>query len=160
MRCFQRTQVTGQPMNTSQWKPCPGVIRTQASQRPALTQSTESPILFRSYGHEIQCSDQKWASKIGDSVLWSERLGQRYEDILMQSPMRYPKTRQSLVRPEHGIPDFDASFWPENGVSCPQCGHERNKIGDSVLWVRRYVVWNVGEFSGQYRLGDCIKMSS
>ncbi len=31
-------------------------------------------------------------------------------------------------------PIFDASFWSENGVSCPQCGHERNKIGDSVLW--------------------------
>ncbi len=30
-------------------------------------------------------------------------------------------------------PIFDASFWSENVVSCPQCGHERNKIGDSVL---------------------------
>jgi hypothetical protein len=30
-------------------------------------------------------------------------------------------------------PIFDAPFWSENGVSCPQCGHERNKIGDSVL---------------------------
>jgi hypothetical protein len=34
------------------------------------TQSTESPILFRSCGHETPFSDQKWASKIGDSVLW------------------------------------------------------------------------------------------
>ncbi len=34
-------------------------------------------------------------------------------------------------------PIFDAPFWSENGVSCPQCGHERNKIGDSVLWTRR-----------------------
>ncbi len=30
-------------------------------------------------------------------------------------------------------PIFDAPFWSENGVSCP---HERNKIGDSVLWLR------------------------
>jgi hypothetical protein len=30
-------------------------------------------------------------------------------------------------------PIFDASFWSEIGVSCPQCGHERNKIGDSVI---------------------------
>jgi hypothetical protein len=30
-------------------------------------------------------------------------------------------------------PILDASFWSENGVSCPQCGHERKKIGDSVL---------------------------
>ncbi len=29
-------------------------------------------------------------------------------------------------------PIFDASFWSENGVSC---SHERNKIGDSVLWI-------------------------
>ncbi len=35
----------------------------------SLSQSTESPILFRSYGHEIPFSDQKGASKIGDSVL-------------------------------------------------------------------------------------------
>jgi hypothetical protein len=28
-------------------------------------------------------------------------------------------------------PIFEASFWSENGVSC---SHERNKIGDSVLW--------------------------
>ncbi len=35
---------------------------------------------------------------------------------------------QSIKR----IPDFDASFWSENGVSC---SHERNKIGDSVLCV-------------------------
>jgi hypothetical protein len=34
-------------------------------------------------------------------------------------------------------PIFDAPFWSENGVSCPQCGHERNKIGDSVLWTGR-----------------------
>ncbi len=32
-------------------------------------QSTESPILFRSYRLETPFSDQKWASKIGDSVL-------------------------------------------------------------------------------------------
>jgi hypothetical protein len=31
-------------------------------------------------------------------------------------------------------PIFDAPFWSENGVSCP---HERNKIGDSVLWLRQ-----------------------
>ncbi len=31
--------------------------------------STESPILFRSCGHETPFSDQKGASKIGDSVL-------------------------------------------------------------------------------------------
>jgi hypothetical protein len=64
-----------------------------------LGQSTESPILFRSCGYETPFSDQKWASKFGDSVLW---LGQRYEDILMQSPGNLPggidpKTRQSLV---------------------------------------------------------------
>jgi hypothetical protein len=35
-------------------------------------QSTESPILFRSCGHETPFSDQKWASKIGDSVLWKD----------------------------------------------------------------------------------------
>ncbi len=36
-------------------------------------------------------------------------------------------------------PIFDAAFWSENGVSCPQCGHERNKIWDSVLWcIREY----------------------
>ncbi len=34
----------------------------------ALYQSTESPILFRWCGHETPFSDQKWASKIGDSV--------------------------------------------------------------------------------------------
>ncbi len=33
-------------------------------------QSTESPILFRSCGHETPFYDQKGASKIGDSVLW------------------------------------------------------------------------------------------
>jgi hypothetical protein len=32
-------------------------------------QNTESPILFRSYRHETPFSDQKWASKIWDSVL-------------------------------------------------------------------------------------------
>ncbi len=43
---------------------------------------------------------------------------------------------------QHGLkqstesPILDASFWSENGVSCPQCGHERNKIGDSVLWTK------------------------
>jgi hypothetical protein len=39
-----------------------------------IMQSTESPILFRSCphcGHETPFSDQKEASKIGDSVLWS-----------------------------------------------------------------------------------------
>jgi hypothetical protein len=39
----------------------------------AQGQRTESPILFRSCphcGHETPFSDQKWASKIGDSVLW------------------------------------------------------------------------------------------
>jgi hypothetical protein len=35
-------------------------------------QSAESPILFRSHGHETPLSDQNGASKIGDSVLWSE----------------------------------------------------------------------------------------
>jgi hypothetical protein len=35
-----------------------------------VCQSTESPILFRSCGHETPFSGQKWASKIGDSVLW------------------------------------------------------------------------------------------
>jgi hypothetical protein len=34
-------------------------------------QSTESPILFRSHGHETPFSDQNGASKIGDSVLCS-----------------------------------------------------------------------------------------
>ncbi len=43
-----------------------------------------------------------------------------------------------IVGAEHGIPDFDAPFWSENGGSCP---HERHKIGDSVLCV-----------------GDCINM--
>jgi hypothetical protein len=36
-----------------------------------MDQSTESPILFRSCGHETPFSDQKGASKIGDSVLWA-----------------------------------------------------------------------------------------
>jgi hypothetical protein len=40
----------------------------------AASQSTESPILFRSCGHETPFSDQKWASKIGDSVLCSHQL--------------------------------------------------------------------------------------
>ncbi len=35
-------------------------------------QSTESPILFRSCGHETPFYDQKGASQIGDSVLWSK----------------------------------------------------------------------------------------
>ncbi len=37
-------------------------------------QSTESPILFRSCGHETPFSDQKGASKIGDSVLCDDAL--------------------------------------------------------------------------------------
>ncbi len=37
-------------------------------------QSTESPILFRSCGHETPFSDQKGASKIGDSVLCYDAL--------------------------------------------------------------------------------------
>ncbi len=36
-------------------------------------------------------------------------------------------------------PIFDAPFWSENGVSCP---HERNKIGDSVLWLGCYDLCN------------------
>ncbi len=36
-------------------------------------QSTESPILFRSCGHETPFSDQKMGIKIGDSVLWPYR---------------------------------------------------------------------------------------
>jgi hypothetical protein len=76
-------------------------------------QNTESPILFRSRGHEPPFSDQKEASKIGDSVLCpnlspkrrfgrattsavgnsplildessDHGLGKRYEDIWMQS---------------------------------------------------------------------------
>jgi hypothetical protein len=43
----------------------------------------------------------------------------------------------SHVVPDHGqsteSPIFDASFWSENGVSCP---HERKKIGDSVIRAR------------------------
>jgi hypothetical protein len=42
--------------------------------RISRTQSTESPILFRSYGHETRFYDQKGASKIGDSVLWFRAL--------------------------------------------------------------------------------------
>ncbi len=37
-------------------------------------QSTESPILFRSCGHETPFYDQKGASKIGDIVLWCDVL--------------------------------------------------------------------------------------
>jgi hypothetical protein len=37
-------------------------------------------------------------------------------------------------------PIFDAPVWSENEVSCPQCGHERNEIGDSVLWVASYYI--------------------
>jgi hypothetical protein len=39
-------------------------------------------------------------------------------------------------------PIFDAPFWSENWVSCP---HERNKIGDSVLWLHHC----------PYRAGTC-----
>jgi Zn ribbon nucleic-acid-binding protein len=67
-----------------------------------------------------QCGHER--NKIGDSVLCS-RVSM---DVLYFLTFSSPK-------PEHGIADFDASFWSENGVSCPQCGHERNKIGDSVL---------------------------
>jgi hypothetical protein len=38
--------------------------------KDSSNQSTESQILFRSCGHETPFTDQKGASKIGDSVLW------------------------------------------------------------------------------------------
>ena len=44
--------------------------RIVASQKSrTFRQSAESPILFRSHGHETPLSDQNGASKIGDSVL-------------------------------------------------------------------------------------------
>ncbi len=49
------------------WK-CDVLFATVANSR-TFSQSTESPILFRSCGHETQFSDQNGASKIGDSVL-------------------------------------------------------------------------------------------
>jgi hypothetical protein len=48
-----------------------GVLKSRNLCSPhGLDQSTESPILFRSCGHETPFSDQKGVSKIGDSVLW------------------------------------------------------------------------------------------
>ncbi len=44
-------------------------IDTKTDFAHRLMQSTESPILFRSHGHETPFSDQNGASKIGDSVL-------------------------------------------------------------------------------------------
>ncbi len=42
------------------------------------------------------------------------------------------KLLQKIIA-EHGIPILmPLPYWSENGVSCP---HERNKIGDSVLWI-------------------------
>jgi hypothetical protein len=56
-------------------------------------------------------------------------------DLLVKLKEKYADadiSRRHLTQSTES-PIFDASFWSENGVSCPQCGHERNKIGDSVL---------------------------
>jgi hypothetical protein len=56
--------------------------------RKIIAQSTESPILFRSCGHETQFSDQNGASKIGDSVLWHTMWRTqiaRFQDPLLMS---------------------------------------------------------------------------
>jgi hypothetical protein len=97
--------------------------------RSDLMQSTESPILDASFWSEngVSCSHER--NKIGDAVLWFDAL--HFCKIFAR--WVYLNTR---MRTEHGIPDFWCIIWSENGVSCPQCGHERNKIGDSVLYMR------------------------
>jgi hypothetical protein len=107
-----------------------------------LNQSTESPILFRSCGHETQFSDQMGHQKSGIpcSVLYGvvachpDTPGNQETRKPGNQETRKPgnqETRKAGKSSESPI--FDAPFWSENGVSCPQCGHERNKIGDSVL---------------------------
>jgi hypothetical protein len=105
----------------------------------ARNQSTESPILFRSYGHEIPFSDQKWASKIGDSVLCTQLhadalpffgLMRLYFVKQLHDGLTKTHARNDMPMRCTESPILDALFWSENGVSCPR---ERNKIGDSVL---------------------------
>ncbi len=60
-------------------------------------------------------------------------------DIFARWAYKNANARNDTTMQSTESPIFDASFWSENGVSCPQCGHERNKIGDSVLWFGRFV---------------------
>jgi hypothetical protein len=55
--------------------------------------------------------------------------------------------RKRRLKQSTESPIFDASFRSENGVSC---SHERNKIGDSVLWFE-----GIDDKSGIGDFGDC-----
>ncbi len=71
-------------------------------------QSTESPILFRSFEHETQFSDQNDASKIGDSVL-CKRTQWHDDALLVVGPMRLYRgkifasyfTKEQSIKPHY-----------------------------------------------------------
>jgi hypothetical protein len=85
----------------------------------APSQSTESPILFRSCGHETPFSDQKWASKNrGFSALHRVvPFGRRVADDCPKQSTESPILFRAC---EHETP-FSGQ-------------KEASKIGDSVLW--------------------------